>query len=189
MLRLFTNFLYKRFRNLFKTSVIKKCASKMNTIEIESFMKKDEKSSKNFVGALPCNHLPRKLNMGQSVIINLCELSKTEIKKKFKNCHWLSVCNLGSILEIYDSSGLPTHLINPYVKKFIGNHKKPYVYNDRRCQSDESKNCGPFSIVYICLRNRGFQRGDIINIYNYQTLEYNDRIANYIMEKIASKKV
>jgi hypothetical protein len=161
----------------------------MNTIQIESFMKRDEKSSKNFIGALPCNRLPKKLKLGQSVIINLCELSKEEIKKKFIDCHWLSVCNLDSILEIFDSSGLPTHLINPYVKKFIGNHKKNYVYNDRRCQSDSSKTCGEFSIAYICLRNRGFRREDILSMYNYKVLEFNDRIVKHVLERIETKKV
>ena len=70
---------------------------------------------------------------------------------------------------------------------FFQNIGKNFVHNHKRIQSDKSKNCGPFTLLYICFRSRGYTMQRYLKFFSNTDFEYNDKLIESLLRKIQSK--
>lgn len=142
----------------------------MNNFEIERLMRGNQQTSPMFVGVFSPDNLPtRNLQCGSGLILNFCPE---------RGCHWLSIFRRkqGKTLEIFDSSGLPTHDMNWRISKFVKRHKCKVIFNKSPIQSMSSVTCGNHCMIFLLFRSLGISMRKIINQYSHKNLKSNDRL-------------
>lgn len=154
----------------------------MNSIEIDELLRSNPITQKYYVGIFPCDALPKKLlKGGEFVIVNFC--SKSSI-----GCHWLLISMLrnGKDLEIFDSSGMPTHIFNGSILKFLRRHgKRRFVWNRMQLQAENSSTCGQFCVLYAYFKSVGINLKNFQKMFNKKPhLEKNDDIVNKMVREM-----
>ena len=152
----------------------------MNTFNLIKLLKKDKFTRKCFYGVLPIDRLPlRKIKRPCCFIIN------TD-KSHQPGEHWFGIFvpKVGSI-EYFDSYGRKP--INEEVYSFINSNGKKFTYNNENIQSNESTNCGKFTIFYIYFRVRGFKMKQYLKFFT-KNKELNDIIINKMYKKFVNRK-
>lgn len=150
----------------------------MNNVQIEKALGKNAITGKTFRGVFPPDYLPAKtLATGESLVVNYCLL-------KSGGCHWLAILRPGpGQIEIFDSSGIATHVTNPNINKFVMKHGLKVVYNRKPLQDFDSSVCGQHVILYIFLRCIKISRQNILSLYEENNLKLNDKIVMEMYKK------
>lgn len=149
----------------------------MDTNEIDRLALLNPLTRKIFKGCVACDELPRKKILKkflpQSYIINLCARNNSH-----DYCHWVSlyISDVENI-EYFDSAGMDSHMSNLFIRKFINKQNpKRIQFNKIQVQSNDSINCGIFSLVFLYAKaiNIDFKR--FVRLFKDKQLEQNDKI-------------
>lgn len=153
----------------------------MNSIEIEETLTRCQLTKQNFLGVFPCDKIGiKKLKPRKSICVNFCPSFHPT------GCHWLVIrCSPNSrFLQVFDSSGLPTHKLNKYLQEYVAIQKKPIMWNNIPLQSDRSITCGNFCCVFLALCELNIPFKKIISLFDQNKLEKNDKKVMYLFKKI-----
>lgn len=140
----------------------------MNSLEIDHLLHNNAITSKRFVGVFPPDGLPiNKMKPGSMLVANLC---------MDQGCHWAAMSFSSKSIEVFDSSGLPTHVLNPHIANFIRRQgNKRVFFNKVQLQNMKSSTCGNHCCVYIYLKCLGFPMKKIVSVYSKVNLHENDK--------------
>jgi hypothetical protein len=106
----------------------------MNTLEIDTLLKKHSHSRPVFKGVYARNRLPRLLNVPSALVGN------TDPDHRMEQ-HWVAIyIDANSRREYYDPTGRPPFL-RAYVN-FMNKHCTSWTYNTIRVQEEGSTVCG-----------------------------------------------
>ena len=119
----------------------------MNTLEINTLLKKYPHSRPVLNGVYARNRLPRLLNVPSALVGN------TDPNHPMGQ-HWIAICiDANSWGEYYDPTGRPPHE-SAYVN-FMNKHCLHWTYNTVRVQEEGSTVCGFHCIYYLIHRCAG----------------------------------
>lgn len=160
----------------------------MNNFEIDQMMRENQHTATMFQGVFSPDDLPSKdLHSGTGLILNFCPA---------KGCHWLSIYRTkrGRTLEIFDSSGMPTHKMNLEISAFVKRQRCRVIFNKKPLQSMNSVTCGNHCMIFLLFRSLGISMRKIINQYSEHNLKSNDRLVMqqfkrfFVRKKMKSRK-
>lgn len=142
----------------------------MNTQQIDTILKNDKYSKRDFIAALPRDlFLSSQIHYPSAYVCNLDDSSKS-------GSHWVALYFINDSCEYFDSYGLPPFLSDMMTK--ISNNCKEIYWNQQPIQSENTTVCGQYCIMYILLRARNYSMNEIANIFSPNNLELNDHIIN-----------
>lgn len=147
----------------------------MDTIQIEKLMRTNILTKKKFLGVFAIDKLPmKKLKRPCSIICNTDPSFKS-------GKHWIAffLPKFGKI-EYFDSFGLRP--MNQEIYKFISMNGNEYKYNSKQIQSNKSKTCGKFCIMFLLFRSKNLKYIDFINLF-INDKKYNEKYINKIFIK------
>lgn len=158
----------------------------MDTLQIESFGKKNPYTKRIFAGVYPSNFLPkRKLPNSRlpiTFIINLCESFRTI------DCHWVAVhitkdvgFDKGKVFY-FDSGGEASYLGNDFVHRFLLQQEKKIIFNKIQIQSLESDRCGLHVLMFLYCNALGMHPGELLRAFNATNLNENDAIVDKLFK-------
>lgn len=130
----------------------------MDSKEIEICLRQNNFSSKFFRGVYSVDKLPtKKMEKPSSFIINTDNSNGPGI-------HWVAIwMSKGKRIEYFDSFGLPP--MNKEIIDFININGKEYIFNNKQIQSNNSKTCGKFCVIFILFRSRKISYSSFINLF------------------------
>ena len=144
----------------------------MNTYDIIYFLK-DEKC---FKGVYPINKLPRKKITERPIglILNLDYSNEP-------GSYWVALfINEKNEAFYFDSYGFPN--FNEYLLKFFNLNEVKYIYfNKFQAQSNNSKTCGTFCILFIKMLCNSYSLSDFLKLFSNNRYQ-NDLISIRILE-------
>lgn len=172
----------------------------MNTLEIDRYATNNRLISKSYIGCFAADELPTKRILEKelpcSMVVNLCN---SAINSEL--CHWVGIYiskGRGKI-SMFDSSGLPTHTLNKYIKTFIARQKrmrsrrwtkKTLETNNRQIQSYESVLCGKFVLCFLWFKANKMSTKKYVEIFksgNDSDLQKNDEILTLMFDNLFNK--
>lgn len=125
----------------------------MNTNEINYILFNNRSARRIYLGAFPCDKLPRILDRKCAIIINTDPHDKP-------GQHWTALFyNPRERLEYFDSYGQPP---TSTIKYFLRKIKLPIYYNRTQIQKDLSTVCAQYCIFFVMMKAEGKQFEDII---------------------------
>lgn len=126
----------------------------MNSLELATVIAKDETVQYQFQGVYSANNLPRRLQKGQSLILNCCN-------SNLPGKHWLCLYqNSDDVLEMFDSFGNSPNVYGLNEKLPYSNI---YIYNRKQLQGWTSNVCGVYCLFYLYYKTRDFPVDKIVN--------------------------
>lgn len=165
----------------------------MNTLEIDRFATNNHSISKSYIGCFAADELPAKRipekELPCSMVVNLCNSAVNS-----ELCHWVGIYiskGRGKI-SMFDSSGLPTHTLNKYIKTFIARQKrkKKLETNNRQIQSYESVLCGKFVLCFLWFKANKMSTKKYVEIFKSgsdEDLQKNDDIVTSMFKNLFEK--
>ena len=150
----------------------------MNTIEIINSLKECSITNKLFIGVFPIDLLPvKKLKRPFALICNTDKSSEP-------GTHWVAIFapKFGEI-EYFDSFGMKP--LNSEIIEFINLNGISYKYNKKQIQSNKSKTCGKFGVIFIYYRSKKIQYNKFIQIFS-DNKSYNEKLINHLFAKIVN---
>ena len=151
----------------------------MNTSQLYDSIQKDKFVKKTFCGIVPIDKLPLKR------IKNKCSFIVNTDPASQPGTHWFAIFSpkYGPI-EIFDSFGrIPE---KKYLSNFLKINKRNFIYNRKIIQSNDSNNCGQFSLIYLLFRNRGYSMKKILKFFT-EDKNYNDFFIENLYKKLNKK--
>lgn len=135
----------------------------MNTKEINTILR----HIKSFLGAFPCDQLPKIKKRPASLVVNTDDSNKP-------GEHWIAIyLPLDGSAEYFDSFGLPP--LRNHILTFLYEQSDGFIiYNNQTLQNIASSSCGLFCISYIKMREKHYSFCDVISHFN--SID-NDRLA------------
>jgi hypothetical protein len=128
----------------------------MNTLEIDTLLKKHPHSRPVFKGVYVRNRLPRLLNVPSVIVGN------TDPDHRMGQ-HWVAIyIDANSRGEYYDPTGRPPHEC-AYVN-FMNKHCLHWTYNTIRVQEEGSTVCEHHCIFYLIHRCAGHSMTDVTRL-------------------------
>ena len=128
----------------------------MNTLEIDTLLKKHPHTRPVFKGIYARNRLPILLNVPSALVGN------TDPDHRMGQ-HWVSIyIDANSKGEHYDPTGIPPYL-RVYVN-FMKKHSHTWTYNTVRVQEEGSTVCRHHWIVYLIHRCAGHSMTDVTRL-------------------------
>ena len=125
----------------------------MNTLEIDTLLKKHPHSRPVFNGVYARNRSPRLLNVPSALVGN------TDPDHRMGQ-HWVAIyIDANSRGQYYDPTGTPPFLMD-YVN-FMNKHCTSWSYNTVRVQEEGSTVCGHHCIFYLVHRCAGHSMTDV----------------------------
>ena len=128
----------------------------MNTLEIDTLLKKHPRTRPVFRGVYARNRLPRLLNVPMALVGN------TDPDNRVGQ-HWVAIyIDANSKGEDNDHTGTPPYQ-DPYVN-FMKKHCHTWTYNTVRVQEEGSTVCGHHCIFYLIHRCAGHTMTDVTRL-------------------------
>jgi len=138
------------------------------------------KMSNHTVGVFPADKIPRVWTKPTAFVFN------TQ-KNSLPGEHWVAVYVDKNGHGIYfDSYGLPPY-VHYHVKRLEKNCKK-FNWNTTMLQSETSKVCGQFCIMFLDFMSRGMTMTKFLQSFSTHSLKKNDSIAALHVKKMKLKK-
>lgn len=166
----------------------------MNTLEIDRYATNNRLISKSYIGCFAADELParriREKDLPCCMVVNLCN---SAINSEL--CHWvgLYISKGGGRISMFDSSGLPTHTLNKYIKTFIDRQKRRTLEtNNRQIQSYESVLCGKFVLCFLWFKANRMSTKKYVDIFKSGSddddLQKNDDIVTLMFKNLFEKR-
>ena len=144
----------------------------MNTLEIDTLLKKHPHSRPVFMGVYARNRLPRLLNVPSVLVGN------TDPDHRMGQ-HWVAISiDANSKGEYYDPTGRPPFL-RPYVN-FVKKHCHTWICNTVRVQQEGSTVCGQHCIYYLIYRCAGQIMADVTRLLE-NPVEATDIVKKFVL--------
>jgi hypothetical protein len=144
----------------------------MNTLEIDTLLKKHPHSRPVFKGVYARNRLPRLLNVPSALVGN------TDPDHRMGQ-HWVAIyIDTNSRGEYYDSTGTPPFL-RAYVN-FMNKHCTSWTYNTVQVQEEGSTVCGHHCIFYLVHRCAGHSMTDVTTLLE-NPVEATTIVQNFVL--------
>jgi hypothetical protein len=144
----------------------------MNTLEINTLLKKHPHFRPVFKGVYARNRLPRLLSVPSALVGN------TDPDHRLGQ-HWIAIyIDANSKGEYYEPTGRP-HLLRVYVN-FMRKHCYSWNYNTVRVQEEGSTVCGHHCIVYLIHRCAGHSITDITRLLE-NPMEATTIVQNFVL--------
>ena len=148
----------------------------MNTIELIQSLSQIFLTKKHFLGVFPIDMIPRKkLKRPFSLICNIDKSSEP-------GSHWVAIFapKYGKI-EYFDSFGFKP--MNNEIVEFINHNGMKFIYNKLQIQSNKSKTCGKFCVIFIYFRSKNINISKFLNLFSKNKC-YNEKLINKLFTKI-----
>ena len=152
----------------------------MYTNQIIKNLLKYRWSRRVFCGVKPLDKIPqRRVRRPCSFVVN------TD-KSDQPGEHWFGIFvpRRGQV-EYFDSYGRPPQ--HGEVLTFIRLNGNKFKYNTKRIQSNESQNCGQFTLFFIYFRSKGYTMDQYMKIYSNIDYQYNDQIIEKLYNKMCKR--
>lgn len=160
----------------------------MNTFEIDNFATRNQILSKYYIGCFAADELPMrtipKKDLPCAMVVNLCNSSINSML-----CHWTGIyLSKNNTISYFDSSSLPSHKTNKYIKKFISlQRRKKVEINNQQTQSFESILCGKFVLCFLYFKAKKKSMKTYIKFFSKNNLRKNDEIVEKIFSNVFGK--
>lgn len=87
------------------------------------------------------------------------------------------------MIEYFDSYGQPPHL--QFYQGFLRRNARRYLYNEHRLQSDTTRVCGQYCLVYLYFRTRhDLRMTDFVQLFGDGSTSDNDAAIKRLFRKI-----
>lgn len=140
----------------------------MNNWEISKIMRHLPSTKNRFIGVFSADKIPTNIAL---YTLPCCFIANTDPSWK-SGSHWVAVfIDKNGHIEYFDSYG--RRPMSPRMKKFCGRH---YQYNPYMIQTVFSTLCGHYCIFYLVHRCRGVSFVNIMNMFDFDNLNYNDNL-------------
>lgn len=156
----------------------------LTNIDLDNILLNHPLTTGSFLGCFACDDLPSdNLRSGASLIINWCD-------SKSSGCHWLAVHRTmpGKSIEVFDSTGLPSHRYNPHIAAYVARHGLRVVFNKKQLQGFQSIHCGRHAALFIVYRKMKKTMKQIVEKYG-ENQSKNDRIVVKQFQKMFPRAV
>lgn len=107
--------------------------------DILSSMDFEDIKDPNFLGVFSKDHFPKRLENGQSIIVNLDDSDGP-------GTHWVSALKKNNMSFYFDSFGMPPP---ENIKSILKLYKTPLYYNTSQLQAIDSDRCGWYAKNFI----------------------------------------
>ncbi len=135
----------------------------MNTVEINTFIQRDERCHAMFQGVFSIDTLP---DIPRLLVCNTDPSHRP-------GRHWIAIhVSYDGCGEFFDSFELPPH---PIFEHYMNIHCRKWTWNTKQLQSLTSCVCGFYCCFYCSLRCRGFDLNHIVHSFTRDTA-FNDFI-------------
>ena len=137
-------------------------------------------SRRVFCGVKPLDKIPqRRVRRPCSFVVN------TD-KSDQPGEHWFGIFvpRRGQV-EYFDSYGRPPQ--HREVLTFLRLNGNKFKYNMKRIQSNESQNCGQFTLFFIYFRSKGYTMDQYMKLYSNIDYQYNDQIIEKLYNKMCKR--
>lgn len=156
----------------------------MDTLQINKLAYSNEAFGSRFAGTFPCDKLPtRRLEdnlLPQYFVINSCEANLNSVNF----CHWVALIVYPKKIIYFDSSGLPTHLSNIYIRDFIAMQRKDVQSSTKAIQGFNSNLCGLFCLTFMACLGLNISLKSFLSFFkNDLDLDRNDRVVRKLFKK------
>ena len=142
----------------------------MDTTDLETYIKADERISKFYGGVLAKDMLPRIPKKPGFYIVN------TDTSEK-PGSHWIVVFVIDNeISEYFDPLGKSP---DGYFISYLTQQSGSYRYNVKRCQNYVSNICGQYCLFFCYFRARAYSMEDILKMFQENDLVYNDQLVYF----------
>ena len=131
----------------------------MNTLEIDTLLKKHPHSRPEIKGIYARNRLPRLLKVPSALVGN------TDPDHRMGQHRVAIYINANSKGKYYDPTGRP-HFLTAYVN-FMKKHSHSWTYNTVRVQEEGSTVCGHHWIAYLIHRCTGHSMTDVTRLLEH----------------------
>ena len=149
----------------------------MYTNQLINALKKFKWSKKYFCGVKSLDNVPQqRVRRPCAFVVN------TDTSDK-PGQHWFAVFvpRRGPI-EYFDSFGRPPSELE--ISTLIRMNGGRYKYNTHRIQSDQSQNCGQFSLCYLLFRLKNYTMNQFIKFFSTIDYEYNDKLIENLYKRL-----
>lgn len=151
----------------------------MNTVQISKVLKSNNLTHKIFKGVYALDELPKQVSRPSILVVN------TDTSNE-KGTHWLAIfVPVRGCAEYFDSFGNPPFHIE--IIKFLQNHSKCFVFNNKCLQSNITSVCGQYCCVYLWVRSSCKSMKYFLNLFNTSSPLQNDRKIEKMFRKIFKK--
>ena len=137
-------------------------------------------SRQTFCGVKPLDKIPQKR------VRRPCSFVVNTHKSDQPGEHWFGIFvpRRGKI-DYFDSYGRPPEHLEVF--NFIRLNGQKFKYNSKRIQSDQSENCGQFTLFFIYFRSKGYTMDQYLNLFSDQDYLFNDKIIERLYNKMFRK--
>ena len=157
----------------------------MNSKKIFELTQKCEYLRPIFIGVFARDDLPkRKLsrNKSHALIVNLDTKSQP-------GSHWIGIYapRKCTYIEYWDSTGRPPR--HESILNFLNYQRDFFYFNNMSLQSIYTTTCGQYCLFFLCCRILGLTQREILNFFETDNPEFNDKFVNGVVQNIFKSKL
>lgn len=150
----------------------------MNTKSLKCVLSCDKELSRYIVGVFPANQLP-----SQPIAFPFGFIANTDTSE-YPGEHWCAYyATSPKQCYFFDSFGHKPGFYNSYFKEYFESNEFKVQYNTKRLQSDRSKVCGQYCLLFLLSRTRNVSLHDFLKLFSSNSGE-NDTYVFEVIKKM-----
>ena len=148
----------------------------MNTIELTAVCQKMAHKA-YFIGALPCNHLPREIRQRPAMLVINTEPSH------MAGAHWLAIyITAESQGYFFDSYGNPPSYSEfpETIQRFLDQHCIDVVHSTQQVQDPSSTACGQHCVFFLFNMQKGVSYQKFLKMYGDNLPRNDEKVYDFV---------